>query len=77
MTYITIELDDQIAQDLEAHARTEGLNAQEWVKRLVNRHIHPQWPETVRALAGVWPDFPIAEELRQGEGQNVAGESGK
>ncbi len=75
MTHITIELDEQTGSDLEFRARTEGLNAQEWIERLVRRHVHPQWPENVRALVGAWPDFPTAEELRHGEGQDVERES--
>jgi AbrB family looped-hinge helix DNA binding protein len=75
MTQMTIELDDQIAQDLEARARKEGLNAQEWIERLVRQHVHPQWPESVRALAGAWPDFPTAEELYQGEGRDIPRET--
>jgi hypothetical protein len=74
MTHVTIELDDQIAHELEVRARTEGLNAQEWVERLVRRHVHPQWPESVRALVGAWPDFPTAEELRKGCGQDIVRE---
>jgi hypothetical protein len=25
------------------------------------------WPQQVLDLAGSWPDFPLAEELRQGQ----------
>jgi hypothetical protein len=75
MTHIVIELDDRITHDLEARARAEGLEVQEWIARLVRRHVHPEWPERVRALAGAWPDFPTAEELRQGSGQDNPRES--
>ncbi|MGR8935403.1 MAG: CopG family transcriptional regulator [Gammaproteobacteria bacterium] len=75
MTHLTIELDEQTGYDLEARARAEGLDVQEWVERLVRRHVHPQWPDSVRALVGAWPDFPSAEELRQGGGQDVPRES--
>lgn len=74
MTHVTITLEDQIAQDLQARARTEGLNVEEWIERLVRRHVHPEWPESVRALVGAWPDAPTAEERRQSCGQDLARE---
>jgi hypothetical protein len=75
MTHLSIELDEQTGTDLLARAQAEGLNPQEWVARLVRRHLHPQWPESIRALAGTWPDFPSAEELRESGGQDVARET--
>lgn len=71
MTPVTIELDDQTAKDLEARARTEGLNTQEWLQRLVRHHLHTPWPDSLRALAGAWPDFPTAEALRQTDGRDL------
>lgn len=75
MTHLSIELDEQTGTDLLARAQAEGLNPQEWVARLVRRHLHPQWPDNIRALAGTWPDFPSAEELRESGGQDVARET--
>jgi hypothetical protein len=75
MTHLSIELDEQTGTDLLARAQAEGLNPQEWVARLVRRHLHPQWPESIRALAGTWPDFPSADELRESGGQDVARET--
>jgi len=75
MSRFSIELDEQTGLDLQARAQAEGLDPQEWVARLVRRHLHPQWPDHIRALAGAWPDFPSAEELREGSGQNVARET--
>jgi hypothetical protein len=72
MTQLSIELDEQTGNDLQARAQAEGLKSQEWVERLVRRHVHPQWPDSVRALAGSWPDFPSTEELRESSGQDVA-----
>lgn len=74
MTHVTIALEDQVIQDLHARARTEGLNVEEWIERLVRRHVHPEWPESVRALVGAWPDAPTVEELRQSHGQDLARE---
>jgi hypothetical protein len=75
MTPLSIELDEQTGLDLQARAQAEGLKPQEWVERLIRRHVHPHWPDSVRALAGAWPDFPSAEELRAGSGEDVARES--
>ncbi len=75
MTHLSIELDEQTGTDLLARAQAEGLNPQEWVARLVRRHLHPQWPDHIRAMAGTWPDFPSAEELREGGGQDVVRET--
>lgn len=38
--------------------------------------LRQQWPDHIRAMAGAWPDFPSAEELREGDGQDVARETG-
>jgi len=64
MTPLSIELDEQTGLDLQARAQAEGLKPQEWVERLIRRHVHPHWPDSVRALAGSWPGFFSAEELR-------------
>lgn len=76
MTHLSIELDEQTGIDLLARAQAEGLTLQEWVARLVRRHLHPPWPDHIRAMAGAWLDFPSAEELREGGGQDVARETG-
>jgi hypothetical protein len=38
--------------------------AGEWVAAMVRARVSAEWPSDVRALAGAWPDFPEADELR-------------
>ena len=39
MSRFSIELDEQTGLYLQARAQSEGLNPQEWVARLVRRHL--------------------------------------
>lgn len=66
MPQITIHLDDRIDARVKAAAQAAGMSASLWVARLVEEHIHIEWPASVRALAGTWPDFPDAATLRRG-----------
>jgi hypothetical protein len=71
MSQITIYLEPELAEKMRRAAESEGLSQSRWIAKLVSDRLSSQWPESVRELAGAWPDFPEAEELRQSAGQDV------
>lgn len=66
MAQITLYIDDRTQARLrEAAARTKVSQSQ-FVADLIRRATAEQWPEDVLALAGSIPDFPHADQLRDG-----------
>ena len=66
MAQVTLYLDPQTEEKMKAAARAAGISNSRWVADLIREKTALEWPESVRHLAGAWPDFPTAEELRQG-----------
>ncbi len=65
------ERDSDIA-NAEIALRRAALKARERARRAGlkvpvyrNGQIVAEWPDTVRTLAGAWPDFPDLDELRK------------
>ncbi|EXJ12274.1 hypothetical protein [Imhoffiella purpurea] len=71
MGQITIYLDDETELRLKASAKSKGIPVSRWIAELVRERTATEWPDEVRQLAGAWPDFPDAEALRGGQGQDV------
>lgn len=65
MGRITIYLDDESERRLKSAAAAAGMPVSRWVAQLVREKTRTEWPDEVRALAGVWADFPDTEELRR------------
>jgi hypothetical protein len=66
MSQVTIYLDEETARSARAAAAAAGLSVSRWITDLIRDRAATEWPRDVAALAGVWPDFPLAEGLRQG-----------
>lgn len=68
MAQLTIELDNETARKVADAAAAARMATGDWVAALVRAKIggdvDPGWPAEVLALAGAWPDFPEADELR-------------
>ena len=71
MGQVTIYLDDETESRLKASAKDKGIPVSRWIAELVREKTATEWPEDVRRLAGVWPDFPDAETLRGEQGTDV------
>lgn len=71
MSQVTIYLEPELAERMRRAAEDEGVSQSKWVAALVEQRLALRWPESVRALAGVWGDFPEAEVLRQGMADNL------
>ncbi|MGF1613947.1 MAG: CopG family transcriptional regulator [Gammaproteobacteria bacterium] len=75
MGQVTIYLDDENEKRLKAAAKAAGVPVSRWVASLVQEKAGIAWPESVRRLAGAWPDFPDLESIRKGEARDDAREA--
>ncbi|MSQ60416.1 MAG: CopG family transcriptional regulator [Betaproteobacteria bacterium] len=64
MGQVTIYLDDETEKLMQAAVQSAGISKSKWIADLIRRRAVADWPEHVRDLAGAWPDFPLAEEIR-------------
>ncbi|CAA9890830.1 conserved hypothetical protein [Candidatus Methylobacter favarea] len=69
MKQLIVEIDETTEARIIIAAKTAGLSAQQWLKRIIDEKTVSSWPDSVKALAGSWQDVPFAEELRSGEGR--------
>jgi hypothetical protein len=67
MKQLIVEIDETTEARIITAAKTAGLSAQQWLKRIIDEKTVNSWPDSVKALAGSWQDAPFAEELRSGE----------
>jgi len=65
MAQITIYLDDDTTALVKAAVKEAGVSQSQWVAEAVRRRVRAEWPASVIALAGAWPDFPTAEAMRK------------
>jgi hypothetical protein len=56
---------------MKAAAKAAGVSQSRWVSDLIRQKAATEWPESVVQLAGAWSDFPTAEEIRAGSGEDV------
>lgn len=64
MAQITVYLDDEVAALLKDAVKGTSVSQSQWVADAIKARVKREWPESVKALAGAWPDFPWAEEIR-------------
>jgi hypothetical protein len=74
MAQLTIYLDDNILALVKAATKTAGISQSQWVAEAIRRRVNTEWPASVLALAGAWPDFPTAEEIRESQGDDLSRE---
>jgi hypothetical protein len=53
---------------------SEGISQSRWIAKLVEKKLESEWPKSIRQLAGAWPDFPEAEELREDQALDTSRE---
>jgi hypothetical protein len=71
MAQVTLYLDEETKKRMRKAARAAGMSQSRWLVELVRQETAQEWPAEVHELAGTWPDFPEAEELRRGPGRDV------
>jgi hypothetical protein len=71
MSQVTLYLDAEAQQALEAGAKKTGLSKSRFVAELVLKANAQTWPPEVKNLAGRFPDFPLRDEDAQYQGQDA------
>jgi hypothetical protein len=75
MSQLTLYLDAETEEKLKAAAKAAGVSQSRWVADLIREKTATRWPESVARLAGAWTDFPTAEEIRAGLGEDLPREA--
>jgi hypothetical protein len=68
MPQITIYLDAETSQRMEASVRKAGVSKSRWIADAVRGKSADEWPQEVKDLAGAWKDFPETAEIRSAAG---------
>ncbi len=74
MKKLLLEIDDITEAKINAAAKTAGLSTQQWLQQIIDEKTVTTWPNSIKALAGTWQDAPLAEALREAEGQDIVRE---
>lgn len=75
MAHLTIYLSDDVERRVRKAAKAGKVSVSKWVSNQVAKSVETSWPPEFLALAGAFPDFPDARELRKGYGKDVPRES--
>ena len=75
MAHLTIYLSDDVEQQVRKAAKAAKVSVSRWVADRVAKSVETSWPAEFIALAGAFPDFPEASELRKGYGKDVPREN--
>ena len=75
MKQLLLEIDETTEARIFTAAKTAGLSAQQWLKRIIDEKTVASWPDSVKDLAGTWQDVPFSDELRKGEDQDITREN--
>jgi hypothetical protein len=68
---VTLYLDQQTEKRLAQAAKQAKLSKSRYVADLIRQKSTGQWPQDFLSLAGAFPEFPTAEELRAGLGTDL------
>jgi hypothetical protein len=68
MAQVTIYLDDEVLAIVKAATKNSGMSQSQWIAEAVRLRVKKEWPDSVIAMAGAWPDFPTAKEIRESQG---------
>lgn len=71
MGQVTIYIDEQTEKKLQHLVEKSGISKSKWIAQLIEQKSATTWPAGIIELAGAWKDFPVAEEIRKGIGEDV------
>ncbi|HEY7334236.1 MAG TPA: CopG family transcriptional regulator [Bryobacteraceae bacterium] len=72
---MTIYLDDDTAALVKTAVKATKTSQSQWVADAIRQRVRKEWPASVRALAGAWPDFPTADEIRKRQAADLPRET--
>ncbi len=75
MAQVTIYVDRATEKRMRAAAAEAGLSLSKWISELIREKTRDEWPESVKAMAGAWPDLQTAEEVRSRGDSDLARET--
>lgn len=75
MEQITIRLDSESEAKAREYAKNLNISLDKWIADLIMEKTSAVWPQSVKQLAGSWPDFPTLEEIRAETGKDARRES--
>lgn len=75
MAHLTIYLSDDVEQQVRKAAKAARVSISKWVSDRVTKSVDTSWPPEFLSLAGTFPDFPEARDLRKGYAKDVPRES--
>lgn len=64
MAQVTVYLDDDVLALLNSATDGAGISKSKWIADAIRMRARKEWPASVVALAGAWPDLPTVEEIR-------------
>lgn len=70
MAQVTLYVDDETSAIIAAAAKSAGMSKSKWVTTVIKKNACKEWPQAARDLAGAWVDFPLAEDIRRGLGED-------
>jgi hypothetical protein len=71
MGQVTLYLDTETEARMKKAAKAAGISQSRWVTNLIREKIATSWPPSIVRLAGAWDDFPTAEDIRSGLGEDA------
>ena len=71
MGQMTIYLDNELEIKVQNITKSMHISKSKWVANIIREKIADEWPDSVKNLAGAWTDFPGAEEIREGLGDDI------
>ncbi|MBN1319184.1 MAG: hypothetical protein JXA42_27115 [Anaerolineales bacterium] len=75
MAQVTIYLDKETKEKIQAYTKSKEISTSQWITSLIREKLQNEWPDGVIALAGAWKDFPTAEEIRADVGKDIERET--
>jgi hypothetical protein len=71
MAHLTIYLNDDVDRRVRKAAKAANVSVSKWIAERIAKSVETSWPPEFLALAGSFPDFPDAGELRKGYGEDI------
>lgn len=75
MAHLTIYLTADVEKRVRKEAKAAKVSVSKWIAERVTKSVESSWPPEFLALAGAFPDFPEAEELRNGYARDAPRET--